>query len=378
MIKMISKGKAKLIVEVGKGDARHRKTKTVTYKTKAELKKMYDEFERECKRDPLSDVTVSELLESYIENRKAMGVKETTLKGYRTSQKALTAFCGDFLASEVSPYLLEEFVSKRANSDHASPKTLRNNIGLLSAAYDRAIRMEQLEKNPCKCISLPKDDRKDILTFSEAEVSVFLEALEDERLDYQVGFKLALFCGMRRSEILGLRECDIGNGCVRIRQTRHRVDREDIVQTPKTKRSQRVLALPDTVAEDIERLMAKHHALKFEHSDYLVQDGYGQPMNPSALSARVYDITARCGLPPVSVHGLRHTFATMLNSEQIDIARISAELGHSNITTTLNVYTHVFGSVSASSKGIAKAMEKRIVTAGTFTAPEAHKKTAEA
>ena len=56
----------------------------------------------------------------------------------------------------------------------------------------------------------------------------------------------------------------------------------------------------------------------------------------------------------------RHTFASLLNSEGVDIARISAELGHSNITTTLNVYTHVFGGASASSRGIADVISSKI------------------
>jgi hypothetical protein len=68
-------------------------------------------------------------------------------------------------------------------------------------------------------------------------------------------------------------------------------------------------------------------------------------------------------LPHVTVHGLRHTFASLLNSSGVDIARISRELGHSNIGTTMNIYTHVFGDVSASSRGIADIVNATVVTA---------------
>jgi len=84
------------------------------------------------------------------------------------------------------------------------------------------------------------------------------------------------------------------------------------------------------------------------------------------------------GIQHVSVHGLRHTFATMLNSSGIDIARISAELGHSNISTTLNKYTHVFGGATASSRGIADEMEIKFSKTAPNLPLEAKEKTAEA
>ena len=100
-------------------------------------------------------------------------------------------------------------------------------------------------------------------------------------------------------------------------------------------------------------------------------------MNPGSLTNHITRIEKNNNLPLITVHGLRHTFASMLNSEGIDIARISAELGHSNITTTLNVYTHVFGGTSASSRGIADALNKKITHATSAPLSE-NKKTAEA
>ena len=142
--------------------------------------------------------------------------------------------------------------------------------------------------------------------------------------------------------------------------------------------SRRNLAIPDMVAEHIAQLIEKHHAIQYDHTDWLIQDGFGQPMNPGSLTNRITRIEKNNGLPLISVHGLRHTFASMLNSEGIDIARISAELGHSNITTTLNVYTHVFGGATASSRGIADALNKKLDASATSVPPFENKRTAEA
>ncbi len=66
----------------------------------------------------------------------------------------------------------------------------------------------------------------------------------------------------------------------------------------------------------------------------------------------------RKGLPHVSLHGLRHTYASMLNENGVDMARISAELGHGNITTTANIYTHIFKTPTQSSRGIASVVDQ--------------------
>lgn len=152
-------------------------------------------------------------------------------------------------------------------------------------------------------------------------------------------------------------DVDFERRCIRIHQTRHRVGRKDTVQDTKTNKSKRTLALPSFLLDDIKKLIEVHHGYPFQTSDYLILTAFGVPMNPSLFSAKI-----RRMMDCATVHGLRHTFATMLNAEGFDIARISAELGHSNIHTTLVRYTHVFGGASESSKGIADAIDKKYAT----------------
>lgn len=359
MIEYISKGRAKLTINVGSGANRRRKSKTVTYNTKKELTEMHRRFEDEVKHNPYIDTTVEELLDHYIAHKKMVGLKATTERGYDVAKNRIVSAMGGFIAREVTAYQIECFVAEMANKYKS--KTIRNTIGLLNSAYAHALRTGQLANNPCQYVTLPKKNRPDIKVFSEHEVMAFFEALKDERIDYRVAYELCLLCGMRRSEVLGLKESDVNIPfkCVTISHTRHRVSGEMIVQDTKTEQSHRTLALPDIVVEDIKALLLDHDR-EYKHTDYLIQDGFGQPMNPSVLTNHIGEIEKRAGLPHISVHGLRHTFATMLNNEGIDIARISRELGHSNLSTTLNVYTHVFGGATASSRGIADALNKKV------------------
>ena len=374
MIEIINKHKAKLIVNMGSGKKRKRRTKTVTYEKKRDLPKMYVDFERECLRKQDTRDTVEEILDAYIESRKRLGIKATTIRGYENCKSRLSTDIRDEIAAEATPYLIDKFISD--NADKWSPKTIRNTISVLSSAYDRAIHLGLLSDNPCRKVTLPKNTKKDVDIFNEEDVVKFLNALDNERLDFKVGYKLALLCGLRRSEILGLREehISIPFKAVTVSETRHRVSDSEIVQDTKTATSHRVLALPDSLVRDIDVLIKEHQAFEYDHTDYLIQDGFGQPMNPSTLSNHIYKIEADNDLPHVSLHDLRHTFASMLNNAHIDIARISRELGHSNVNTTLGIYTHVFGGASESSRGIADTIESKLGKSATFLPPKEIKK----
>lgn len=381
MIEYISKGKAKLIVSVGSGESRRRKARTVTYTTKRELERMHQRFIDEVHHNPLIDTTVDELLDMYIRSRKSLGVEATTIKGYETTAKRIYSRFEGICATSLTSYQVQAYITDM--TEKYSAKTIRNTISLLSSAYDNAVRLGQLEKNPCKFVTLPKKEPPKIDIFTEEQIVRFLQALNNERLDYKVAYELALFCGLRRSEVLGLTESaiNIPFKCVTVSQTRHNVDGKTVIQGTKTESSRRTLAIPDFVLADIVKLIEQHNAVPYEHTDFLIQDGFGKPCGHSALTTQIYRIEDKAGLPHISIHDLRHTFASMLNSAHIDIAMISRELGHTSIVITLDRYTHVFGNVTESSRGIADTLNNRFektVKSATFLPPTENEKTANA
>lgn len=357
MIKELEKGKARLIVSVGGRADRKRYCKTVTYKTKKELKKLYDEFEAECQKTPLTDITVKDLLESYVSHCKTLGRKATTIHGYQVTAERCYPLLGTVLAKSLTTYRLEKFVAEMS-SNGLSAKTIKNTIGLLSAAFAHAVKIGQLDSNPCSRLTLPKGQPKDIRILYLEEIPKFLEAISSVDLNEKVAYELALFLGLRRSEILGLREADVDivKGLIYVHNTRHRVDGIDIEQDTKTKKSTRILALPDILILDLARLIETHRQFEYEKVDYLIQDGFGNALGHQALASRLARLEKKNGLPNVTLHGLRHTYASLLHSQGVDMANISANLGHGNLTTTMNIYTHIFQSASNASRGIANTI----------------------
>lgn len=377
MIKILDKNHAKLIVSITTDGKRRRPSKVVEFTGKRDLQRKYEEFEREVKETPPTEMTVVELVDMYISKCVLSGARPTTERGYRTCEKRIQTVLNKTLAKSLTTYRLEKIIALWLSEHGYSPKTIHNTISLLSASYEYAIKIGVLDKNPCRNVTLPKQTQKEKVILSEEDMMKFLDALEEERLDYKVGYKLCLMCGLRRSEVLGLRESDVDiKQCyVNISKGRHRIGSEDKVTGTKTDRSTRVLAIPKSLAEDIAELIEEHHSFPYEKTDYLIQNGFGQMMNPSTFTNRIYRIEERAGLPAISPHGLRHTFASMLNASGVDIARISAELGHSNVNTTLGIYTHVFGNTTASSRDIAEKVEEKVQKkSGTFRALSKKKK----
>lgn len=355
MIQELGKGKARLIVNVGSGAGRRRFTKTVTYSGKKELKSLYEAFEAECAdKDPSSKMTIGELLDDHIEYIQSLGRKPTTVHGYRVVVKRFSARFKSISAEKCTAYQIEKEIALMSNNG-LSAKSIKNSFGLLSAAYTHAVKTKQLKENPCEYATLPKVKQAEKRTFTKAEIQKFLHCIADRDINEKVAYELALFCGLRRSEILGLKESDVDivRRFVSVHNTRHRVDGTDYDSDTKTEKSTRILALPDILVMDIGILLQAHKQMKFNDCDYLIQDGFGNPLGGQALSSRLKRLEVANGLPLVSLHGLRHTYATLLNAKGVDMARISAELGHSNQTTTANIYTHVFGNVTESSRGIA-------------------------
>ena len=378
MIEILDKQRAKLIVNIGSGKNRKRRTKTVTYTGKRDLDRQYKEFEEECKSKPRNTgATVRELVESYIKNAEAMGAKATTLQGYESTAKRIYSAFEGISADSLQSYQVADFVLDMTNKG-LSAKSIKNTMSILRAAYNRAIALDMLDVNPCSKVKLPKNKAPEKVIFDNTQYSTFMDALNDERLDYKVAYLLAMLCGLRRSEILGLKESDIiiPFRQMTIKETRHRIKgKEDIIQDTKTDSSYRTMAIPEFLLEDIINLIEEHHANPYNDTDYLIQNGFGQPMSPSTLTKYISKVNKKHNLPHVTTHGLRHTYASILNYNHVDIARISKELGHSNISTTLNIYTHVFNNLSESSKDIANTIDNMFSEdSATILPPEAKEK----
>ncbi len=368
-----SKDKCRLVVYAG-SDAYgkpQRFYKTVTYTSKRNAEKQYRDFEREVidGKKKESSIKLSKMMDDYIESRKRKGVHTTTITGYTSIKKRVEETIGDPIASKVTRKMVDEWIGKL--SADLKPKTVKNIVTFLSACYQRAVELEILEKNPCKRAELPEQSSKERLILTHEDIRPFYEALQDhyyEDPDLVVVLELALFCGLRRSEICGLKveNIDPVNKTVHVDDARHRTAGKVVSgEGTKTTRSNRVLSLPEFVYNDIMELIDTHEEnaridKNLPNPEYLILGVCGDPINPDVLYKRLKRFEKKYELPAVNLHGLRHTYASMLKWLGRDLVEISGQLGHTQYSTTLDLYTHLFQRAAIASRSIAMDIEKEI------------------
>ncbi|MEO8322658.1 MAG: tyrosine-type recombinase/integrase [Actinomycetota bacterium] len=219
-----------------------------------------------------------------------------------------------------------------------SPATVRRVHATLHRAFKDAVRWGLLYENPAARSDPPRlrMGSETMRTWSARELASFLNFADSDRM-YPVWFLIAM-TGMRRGEALGLRWRDINleTGEAALRQTVLFVNGEIQMSIPKTTKGRRVVALDDrtvSVLRDLYTETGDDEGFVFHSDD-------GGPLNPNEVTRAFRDLVMVSGLPRIRLHDLRHTHATLAMQAGIHPKIVSERLGHSNISFTLDVYSH--------------------------------------
>lgn len=232
---------------------------------------------------------------------------------------------------------------------------------------ERAVKWGLIETSPCKRIDPPKAVRKEPEFLNAEETAQFLTYLEDEPLQYKVIFTLLIFTGMRRGELLGLewQDIDFKNAVITINRTlQYVVEKGIYTDDTKTEQSKRSIKLPESIMGLISEYKIEQAALCQELGDAWSADWFehprlftgwnGKPMGPNSPYKRLQSILKNRGLRKVSLHSLRHTSATLLINQGVNIRAVSGRLGHSQTSTTMNIYAH---QIQSADEAAAEALE---------------------
>ena len=321
---------------------------------------------RHSKIKPDSNMTLLEYSKLWLKDYTEVNVKPSTLNGYRNCLNAhiLPRF-KDYKLCDITVYELEKFYNdlrktKSKNPDGngnyklLSESQVRHQHSLLCVMLNTAVKWDFLEFNPClKLTKPPTVTRKEMQFYDEKELQLLFRHLEYEDLTFKTAIYLLVLGGLRRGECLGLmwelvnfkeKTITIKNNLLNIRGKGVYLD------TPKTKKSLRTVTLPDVCFSLLKELKEKQEIMKdmfkgsWKETDFVFKDEFGNYYNPSRLSRNWSSFMKKHNLKHIRLHDLRHTCATYLLSHNTPIATVSKKLGHSNIYTTLDVYTHAVDS----------------------------------
>ncbi len=292
----------------------------------------------------------------------------STYKRYcRMLETRLLPYFGHFYINKIKPTdimkfydLLEkdtQLVRKKGNNGSKtkkplSGKTILEHHRLLRAMLHKAVYWQLIVANPAERVQPPKARKPKRRSYDDEQTKILLENLEQlsiEDTKYKVAIILTVFTGVRLGELMGLewQDVDFKNGIISInRSSQYLSDMGVFTKVPKTESSIREIAIPDFIISLLEEYKLWYEEQKsiygelWTDSDRLFVQADGKPMHPSTISKWFVKYVGQIGLPVINFHGLRHTNASLLVAQNIDIAVISARLGHAQISTTLDFYVH--------------------------------------
>ena len=231
-----------------------------------------------------------------------------------------------------------------------SPRTVAYVHTILHRAFKDAVRWGRLARNPADAADPPRGCRpSEVQAWDSATLRDFLSRSRDEADKYYALWVLLATTGLRRGEAVGLRwsDIDLESGRVRIVQTVIQIRGNVAIGEPKTDRGRRAITIDDgTVAalRTHRRVMNEQRLLvgaDFNDCDLLFRLPSGAPLHPDAVSATFERQVRRYGLPRLTLHGLRHTWATLALESGVHPRVVQERLGHSTIAITLGIYSHV-------------------------------------
>lgn len=346
----------------------HRKTVHGTKKdAEVELAKFVTEVQNGLVVDGKS-LRFSEFTEIWKRDYGSKELAPTTYKRYcRMLETRVLPYFGHFYINKIRPTdimkfydLLEkdtQLVRKKGNNGSKtkkplSGKTILEHHRLLRAMLHKAVYWQLIVANPAERVQAPKAKKPKRRSYDDEQTKILLENLEllsVEDTNYKVAIILTIFTGVRLGELMGLewQDVDFKNGIISInRSSQYLSDMGVFTKTPKTESSIREVAIPDFVVSLLEQYKLWYDEQKsfygelWTDSNRLFVQADGKPMHPSTVSKWFVNYVGKIGLPVINFHGLRHTNATLLISQNIDVAVVAARLGHAQITTTFNFYVH--------------------------------------
>jgi len=228
-----------------------------------------------------------------------------------------------------------------------SPRTVRYHHAVIHKALELALKSGQVIRNVADAVNVPRIKNGEMLTWNEDELNRFLEAARCT--PYYELFYLALYSGMRRSELLALRWQDINLMFSQVsvnRSIHHLKDGSYVFTQPKSARSRRTIALPPSATLLLNRY---HDTLKLEYAmlgrtlteDTLVFSISGKPLRPNTVTRAWVNLAIKVGIKRIRFHDARHTHASLMLKQGIHPKIVQERLGHASIAMTLDTYSHI-------------------------------------
>lgn len=332
-----------------------RKRKTLYGKTRKEVQEKLRVAQNEQKQGVLvvgSQQTVKQYLEHWLEEVHRSTIRVGSYVGYRRIlDNHLIPVLGHIQMQKLTPQDVQSLYTQKLK-EGLSSRTLRTTHAILHKALDDAVRWKFIVQNVCDLVSPPRLTKHEIQTLSQEQARKLLEVARGHRLEALL--TVAVATGMRRGELLGLRwqDIDFAYSSLYIRRTVNQYPSFGYVENePKTAKSRRKITLPEFVIEALKRHRFNQGEARLKagsawyNRDLVFCNTLGDYQSTQYLGILFRSLLKEAGLPRIRFHDLRHSAATILLSMGVHPKVVQELLGHSNISMTMDTYSHVLPSM---------------------------------
>lgn len=300
-------------------------------------------------------ITITEYLLQWLNDYAKINIRASSYVGYeRIIKKHLIPYIGDTLLKNLTAMQIDNLYAQLLQNGRSdgkgglSQKSVQYTHRVLNEALEHAVKKQLIYFNPMKGITnTPKPKKFHPTIYTAKELLLLLNVAKDT--PYELPIALASICGLRRGECLGLKFSDIDFSTKTIKISRQLIllHKQIVESEPKSTDSNRIIAFPDMVMEIIKKqIQLNNHykqLLQNEYFDegYLICHNNGTPIRPDYLTKNFANFIQSKGLKKIRFHDLRHTCASLMLKSGVAMKTASEILGHSSISITADLYTHV-------------------------------------
>ena len=317
------------------------------FKTKKEALNFEKEFLHKTAAD--LNMEMNSFIDIYFEDKKN-DLKENSIRNKRHMiNKQIVPYFGSRKMNEITPADIIQWQNTIQEKGYS--KTYERMIqNQLNALLNHAQKIYDLKDNPCKKVKkMGKADADKLEFWTKEEYDTFIAGIEPGSEDYLI-FEILFWTGIREGELLALSlsDFDMSGNLLHINKTYNRIEKRDVIDTPKTKNSVRTIDIPDFLKVELKEYTEKLYGFPEDQRLF--------PIVARTLQKRFKKYEMKTGVKPIRVHDLRHSHVAYLIHQGVEPLIIKERLGHKDIQMTLNTYGHLYPSRQ---KKVAEMLNKK-------------------
>jgi integrase len=311
------------------------------------------------------DIRFQSFSERFMEDHIKVNRKPNTVARYERDLRRINDALGHKKLSQITPLDITSFAASmqadgaKSGGGKLASSSVNTILRTLSAALGYAVKWGYISSNPALKAEGPGQEYSEAAFLDEAEARLFLQALQNQPIQWRALICCDLLSGLRRGELLGLQwpDVDFYAHLVYIRRTwNYTSGKGCYFASPKSARSRRPVHLPDAFFVILEQYKhwqdeqraALGDAWQGDPDDPRVfTSSEGLPFFPTTPTWWLSKFTKNIGIKHLSIHSLRHTYASLMIADDVPIVEVSSQMGHAKTSTTTNIYGHVIAASHA-------------------------------